>query len=119
MPRSSRNAIINETDATVGRRIRQRRLLAGLTQGQLGAEVGVGFQQIWKYERGDSRVSAGRLALIAEVLGMPVAWFFGGDGPEAPAPDFDALRLAGQIARLSPHQRAAAEQLIDGMAGAP
>ena len=52
-------------DKHVGKKIRQRRWLVGMTQQQLAAEVGIKFQQIQKYETGANRVSASRLWDIA------------------------------------------------------
>ena len=66
-------------DADVGRRIRAQRLLCHMSQTELGNRVGITFQQIQKYEKGVNRVGAGRLARIAEVLSVPVAFFFSGD----------------------------------------
>lgn len=68
-------------DVEVGRRIRAKRLLLGLTQSELGDRLGVSFQQIQKYERGANSVGAGRLQSIAKVLSEPVSFFF--QGPEA------------------------------------
>jgi transcriptional regulator with XRE-family HTH domain len=66
-------------DADVGRRIRAQRLLCHMSQTELGNRVGITFQQIQKYEKGVNRVGAGRLARIADVLNVPVAFFFSGD----------------------------------------
>src|ERR1700726_1246675 len=66
-------------DADVGRRIRAQRLLCHMSQTELGNRVGITFQQIQKYEKGVNRVGAGRLARIADVLSVPVAFFFSGD----------------------------------------
>lgn len=65
-------------DVHVGKRIRQRRWLIGMTQQQLGESVGIKFQQIQKYETGSNRVSASRLWEIADVLDVPVTFFFDG-----------------------------------------
>jgi transcriptional regulator with XRE-family HTH domain len=59
-------------DAIVGRRIRTRRLLLGMTQTQLAQQLGVSFQQVQKYENGANRVGAGRLVQIAQILGIPI-----------------------------------------------
>jgi len=66
----------DSTDVLVGRRIRQRRTLIGMTQERLAAVLGVTFQQVQKYERGTNRISASRLAQLADTLGMPVTYFF-------------------------------------------
>ena len=66
-------------DVDVGRRIRAQRLVCRMSQTELANNLGVTFQQVQKYEKGVNRVGAGRLARIAEVLSVPVAFFFSGD----------------------------------------
>jgi transcriptional regulator with XRE-family HTH domain len=63
-------------DVHVGVRIRTRRLLLGMNQEMLASALGLTFQQVQKYEGGANRVSASRLAEVAEILGVPVAYFF-------------------------------------------
>ena len=65
-------------DVHVGKRIRHRRWLVGMTQQQLAESVGIKFQQIQKYETGMNRVSASRLWDIASALSVPVSFFFEG-----------------------------------------
>jgi transcriptional regulator with XRE-family HTH domain len=65
-------------DVHVGKRVRHRRWLVGMTQQQLAEKVGIKFQQIQKYETGANRVSASRLWDIADALDVPVAFFFEG-----------------------------------------
>lgn len=65
-------------DVHVGKRIRHRRWLVGMTQQQLAERVGIKFQQIQKYETGANRVSASRLWDIADALEVPVSFFFEG-----------------------------------------
>ena len=65
-------------DVHVGKRIRQRRWLIGMTQQTLADMVGIKFQQIQKYETGSNRVSASRLWEIGEAMGVPVSFFFEG-----------------------------------------
>ena len=69
-----------DTDRHVGNRIRERRVLLGLSQQQMAEMIGVTYQQAHKYERGINRISAGRLFEIAQVLGVPVGHFFDGLG---------------------------------------
>lgn len=79
-------------DIHVGKRIRHRRWLMGMTQQQLALTVGIKFQQIQKYESGKNRVSASRLYEIARALGVPVEFFFQGAdelGAEDPDPEPD------------------------------
>lgn len=65
-------------DVHVGKRIRQRRWLVGMTQQKLAECVGIKFQQIQKYETGSNRVSASRLWDIADALDVEVSFFFEG-----------------------------------------
>lgn len=65
-------------DVHVGKRVRHRRWLAGMTQQQLAESVGIKFQQIQKYETGANRISASRLWDIAHALAVPVSYFFEG-----------------------------------------
>ncbi len=72
-------------DAHVGKRIRHRRWMVGMTQQQLADKVGIKFQQIQKYETGMNRVSASRLWDIAEALGVQISFFFEGLSEDQPA----------------------------------
>ena len=65
-------------DVHVGKRIRHRRWMVGMTQPQLGEIVGIKFQQIQKYETGMNRVSASRLWDIAAALDVAISFFFEG-----------------------------------------
>ncbi len=65
-------------DVHVGKRIRHRRWLVGMTQQQLAESVGIKFQQIQKYETGANRVSASRLWDIADSLEVEISFFFEG-----------------------------------------
>ncbi len=65
-------------DVEIGARLRQARAAAGLTQTELGAGLGISFQQIQKYEKGRNRIGGGRLYKIARVLGVKITYFFDG-----------------------------------------
>jgi transcriptional regulator with XRE-family HTH domain len=67
-----------DIDLHLGRRLRRRRRLLGLTQQQLANQVGIRFQQIQKYECGANRISAARLWQLAEALESPVSYFYDG-----------------------------------------
>ncbi|ANP35690.1 MULTISPECIES: helix-turn-helix domain-containing protein [Rhodobacterales] len=73
-------------DVHVGKRIRHRRWLIGMTQQQLAEKVGIKFQQIQKYETGANRVSASRLWDISDAMDVPVSFFFDGLQEEDKAP---------------------------------
>ncbi len=85
-----------EIDLHLGRRLRRRRRLLGLTQQQLGDRIGIRFQQIQKYECGANRISAARLWELAEALETPVSYFYDGVGegsdnhPSRPGPSLAA-----------------------------
>jgi transcriptional regulator with XRE-family HTH domain len=99
-------------DAEIGLRVRTLRLQRGLSQTELGNLISVTFQQVQKYEKGVNRISAGRLQRIAEVLGVPVSFFFAPDetGKSPPSGGIEvefsflqtegALRLARAYARI-------------------
>ena len=63
-------------DHYVGARVKMRRRLVGMSQEKLAEQIGVAFQQVQKYEKGTNRIGASRLMKIAEVLGVPPAYFF-------------------------------------------
>jgi transcriptional regulator with XRE-family HTH domain len=72
----------NSIDKHVGQRIRARRMVIGLSQEKLGAELGITFQQVQKYEKGTNRIGSGRLQQIANTLAVPVAYFYEGQEVE-------------------------------------
>jgi transcriptional regulator with XRE-family HTH domain len=85
-----------DIDVQIGRRIRVRRRLLGLTQSAVAAHCGVRFQQIQKYETATCRLSVSMMVRLAEALEAPVSYFFDG--------------LVGQPhAPIAPEERAIAE----------
>ena len=81
----------NLIDKYVGNRLRMRRQMLKMSQEKIGNAVGVTFQQIQKYENGANRIGASRLQQIAEVLSVPVPFFFEG------APQWSArLQIVGE-----------------------
>jgi len=71
-------AMSNDIDLHLGKRLRRRRRLLGLTQQQLAGACGVRFQQIQKYECGANRISAARLWQLSSALEVPVGYFYDG-----------------------------------------
>ena len=69
---------LNEVDVFVGQRLRELRMLAGLSQSDVASALGLAFQQLQKYERGFNRVSASRLFKLAQFFRVPVSVFFEG-----------------------------------------
>jgi transcriptional regulator with XRE-family HTH domain len=66
----------NPIDIHVGSRVRLRRMILGMSQEKLGHGLGITFQQIQKYEKGTNRISASRLQHIAQILSVPIPFFF-------------------------------------------
>jgi transcriptional regulator with XRE-family HTH domain len=67
-----------KAEEIMGHRIRLRRVEQHMSQSELGAKLGVSFQQVQKYEKGVNRVGASRLQQIASVLEVPVTFFYEG-----------------------------------------
>ncbi len=88
-------------DATIGRNIRLQRQAARMSQGKLGARIGVSFQQVQKYERGASRIGAARLVRIAAALRVPLGALLEGiAGVERKAGALSTVRLLAHPHRL-------------------
>lgn len=66
----------HNVDIQVGKKIRNQRMISGISQSELGDRIGVTFQQIQKYEKGANRVSASRLVEIANAMSIDVRSFF-------------------------------------------
>ena len=77
----------NPIDKYVGSRVRMRRIMLGMSQEKLGEKLGLTFQQIQKYEKGINRIGASRLLDLAQVLGVPVQFFY----EEAPSGESSQL----------------------------
>ena len=94
-----------ETDRYVGTRIRERRVMLGLSQQQMADMIGVTYQQTHKYERGINRISAGRLYQISQVLQVPIGYFFegldGGDDNALPSRQRMCLELARNFSQIN------------------
>lgn len=123
-PASARRAAV---DAHIGTRMRQRRMLLGMSQDKLGEALGLTFQQVQKYERGTNRLCASRLWQVGQVLGVAPDWFFEGldinglssdaDSDSAVGPAFEGRRETLELVRAldriqSPTALDAMEQLI-------
>ena len=108
-PRKKRkSAAFNPIDIHVGKRVRIRRKLLGMSQTMLGDAVGITFQQVQKCEHGANRISASRLFEISQALDVPVSFFFDdmpeeiAGRPSAGAPDLDKFGLseAAELVRV-------------------
>jgi transcriptional regulator with XRE-family HTH domain len=112
-------------DVRFGHKMRMRRMMLGLSQTELGAAIDVTFQQIQKYERGRSRVSASMLEKIAATLAVPITYFFDrngqGDGSAAAFSAFlatsEGFALCTAFQNIeSKAVRSAVINLLEGMA---
>ena len=86
-------------DDHIGARIRERRVMLGVSQQQLAEMISVTYQQAHKYERAINRVSAGRLFEIARALSAPISYFYEGIGQEGPRQIAPHQRMMLEIAR--------------------
>lgn len=116
-------------DVRVGQRVRERRKVLGITQDRLAQALDLTFQQVQKYERGVNRMSASKLFEAAQVLEVPVNWFFDGDAVEgrpggappvqsdgAVVPARETRDLLAAYLKLDPKLRRQVLDLVKGMA---
>ena len=90
-------------DVEVGRLVRVQRIARGLSQTELGNQIGVTFQQVQKYESGANRISMGRLTRIGRVLGVDVTYLLGGNrraAPTAPVNPKDQAKFSEAVGML-------------------
>ena len=78
--RKSASRETNEVDRFVGERIRLYRSMVGMSQQKLAENLGVTFQQLQKYERGENRIGAGRLMVVAKALDIPITFLLDEEG---------------------------------------
>ena len=109
VPRPARGrSRTSHIDHFVSLRIRQRRIMLGLTQQQMAQVIGVTYQQAHKYETGVNRISAGRLHQIAQALGVDIGYFFedvepGTKNPQTAAELMPQQRMLLELARNFTH----------------
>ena len=117
----------NPIDLHVGTRMRLRRQILRMSQEKLGNALGVTFQQVQKYERGSNRVGASRLWRLAQVLDVPVSFFYEGLGENGPTSSFaegdqtpivydfinspDGVALASAVAKIK--NKAVRRQILE------
>jgi transcriptional regulator with XRE-family HTH domain len=119
----------HSVDIHVGQRLKERRLILGLTQTDLAKRVDISFQQIQKYELGKNRVSASKLWGIAQILDVPVGYFFEGltgsdvEGWSGPTPDVmadkDVIAMVRAFVAIPEAQRLSVLHLAKSLAQAP
>lgn len=77
MPKLNPTRVAAKFEREVGKRIKEQREASEMSQTSLGERLGVSFQQVQKYENGTNRMSAYRLMLAAEALGVDIRFFYG------------------------------------------
>lgn len=101
-PRSN----IRFEDKHIGELIKLRRMVLGLTQSNVAAELGISFQQLQKYETGANRVSGSKICDLAKTLSCGPAYFFEGIGEkitQAPPRTRDEALMLEYMRKL-PHK---------------
>jgi transcriptional regulator with XRE-family HTH domain len=122
--RKGASGIAGEVDRYVGYRLRERRILAGLTQQQLAARIGITYQQLHKYECSINRMSASRLYAAAEALGVPIAFFYEGFEADTPRTALKRERRTLEVSRAfseieEPRFQAALMEMARVLSGIP
>jgi transcriptional regulator with XRE-family HTH domain len=121
-PRRAEILSSSRIDRHVGDRLRERRVMLGITQQRMAELIGVTYQQAHKYEKGINRISAGRLHQIALVLGVGVEYFYQGLGGTDAPDQMRSKRLFLELSRTfmripaSEHQEALLS-LAEALAG--
>lgn len=72
----TRSRSLTDGDVKIAQRVKTARMLASISQADMALALGISFQQFQKYEGGANRISAGKLALIAIHLKLPITWFY-------------------------------------------
>ena len=110
-----------EIDQQIGQRLKERRLLMGLSQTALADGLGITFQQLQKYEKGHNRIACGRLYACAQLLKVQPEYFFEGlegseNGTEDDTRSDEALKLARAYYSIGePTQRQFVRMLIQAI----
>lgn len=98
----------HDIDGYVGKRLKQRRTIMGLSQEAVAKTVGITFQQVQKYEKGSNAMNARRLYEFARVMNVPVAYFF--EGIDQSASHNVAIGFAEAAASQFDHENKASDR---------
>jgi transcriptional regulator with XRE-family HTH domain len=98
----------------IGQRIREARSRMGYSQQRLAIKMDLSYQQIQKYERGQSNFKIPRLEQLADVLGMTIEELAAPEATKAPA-DVAEKELVSLYRKIksSPLKRKALKLLSD------
>lgn len=108
-------------DVKIGRRLREARTYAGMPQSELAGLIGISYQQVQKYEKGENRISASKLWEISNALGISVDKLYPDltdreatrDGPGGRTKEISAIR---NFLKLGEHEKRAVAALISSLA---
>ena len=114
--------MVHPVDVHVGKKIREVRLLRGMTQVNVAEKLGLSFQQLQKYETGYNRVSASKMFEISQLLDVEPAYFFEGlprsGMPEREALDERTAKAAQALSSIADDKiRAQIQSMIHELAG--
>lgn len=127
MPRGHPDSAPHPIDIHVGRRVAERRVALRYNQSDLARALCLTFQQVQKYEKGTNRISASKLWMIAQFLGVDLAYFFDGlpsDGsastsviptPEAGMPTRQSMEISSRVVGLPMSQQKIILELVRSM----
>ncbi len=99
----------NPIDIHVGKRVRLRRTLLGMSQEKLGEALSLTFQQIQKYERGVNRIGSSRLYQLSKILDVPVSFFF----DDMPPMEFPAIGVNEAVVATFEHDPMAKRETLE------
>ena len=95
-------------DVHVGARVKLRRMILGLSQETIGRKLGLTFQQIQKYEKGVNRIGASRIFELAQLLDVPIQYFY---------EDYGDAPIGGALGLAEPDSGEAFMQLVNSPEG--
>ncbi|MGE0527492.1 MAG: helix-turn-helix domain-containing protein [Bdellovibrionales bacterium] len=106
MKRKFRSRRSKQFDIDIGAKLREARMMSGMSQEKLAEALGITFQQIQKYEKGTNRISSSRWQQISRALNRPVSWFFGEAESGSPAITDGVIGdTVSVMARLDPESK--------------
>ena len=109
-------------DVHVGKKLKNLRVLRGLTQTDVAKGLNISFQQVQKYELGRNRISASKLFEIANILNVPPSYFFEGLDQTAdeatPVIDEETARIASVFSKIKDERlKSQIRSFVDAVAG--
>lgn len=120
--KSDKKAVSEAIDSHVNRRLKTLRILTNVSQLAIARALGVSTAQVYKYERGESKMTASKMWLAAKRMNIPIVAFYDEmptheDAPPEKIKDMthisqDAYRTAQLLMNCNANERAALRRLI-------